>query len=190
MLDAAGQARLGDFGIARHHSLMQREAALPRGSGANGHTDILPGTYGYVAPDAAQSGTCTFPGLARPSTWSHLKLPLPSLAVCLRRLLDTSGMATHIARAGTPGCGVPAKCCRAQFCGAVLWSNHALLSSFEYQGSNVTSPHSSNKMCSGSIFIVRSFFTLCRHSRYHSSSASMWGIASFLKSDVAGMQDA
>lgn len=56
MLDAAGQARLGDFGIARHHSLMQREAALPRGSGANGHSDTLTGTFGYVAPDAALSG--------------------------------------------------------------------------------------------------------------------------------------
>ena len=56
MLDAAGQARLGDFGIARHHSLMQREAALPRASGATGHSDTLTGTFGYVAPDAALSG--------------------------------------------------------------------------------------------------------------------------------------
>ncbi|KAK9832224.1 hypothetical protein WJX74_003608 [Apatococcus lobatus] len=59
MLDAAGQARLGDFGIARNLSLMQREAALPHGSRANGHTDTLTGTFGYVAPDAAQSGRLT-----------------------------------------------------------------------------------------------------------------------------------
>ncbi len=58
MLGAAGRACLGDFGIARHHALMKREASNPRGS-AIGHSDTLTGTFGYVAPDAAQSGAAS-----------------------------------------------------------------------------------------------------------------------------------
>ena len=88
MLDAAGQARLGDFGIARHHSLMQREAALPRGSGTSGNKDTLTGTYGYVAPDAALSGTCSPPiSPADSSTCLHVQPTLPSRAVCPQELL-------------------------------------------------------------------------------------------------------
>lgn len=68
LIDQAGQARICDFGLARHKSLPQNSpsATLPA-------EDCMMGTYGYMAPEHAASGRavmhCTAGTLRR--TRSH-----------------------------------------------------------------------------------------------------------------------
>lgn len=49
LIDQGGQARICDFGLARHKNLPQGSPALPA-------EDTLMGTYGYMAPEYATSG--------------------------------------------------------------------------------------------------------------------------------------
>lgn len=55
LIDAVGQARICDFGLARHKSLPQNSptAAFPADS-------VMNGTYGYMAPEYAASGWCRY----------------------------------------------------------------------------------------------------------------------------------
>lgn len=52
LIDGGGQARICDFGLARHKSLPQSSrSALPHPADS-----VMMGTFGYMAPEYAASG--------------------------------------------------------------------------------------------------------------------------------------
>lgn len=53
LIDGSGQARICDFGLARHKMLLYDSQQVP-GPPPGG---IMMGTYGYMAPEYAASGT-------------------------------------------------------------------------------------------------------------------------------------
>lgn len=54
LIDGGGQARICDFGLARHKMLLYSQP--PPGPPPGG---IMMGTYGYMAPEYAASGWCS-----------------------------------------------------------------------------------------------------------------------------------
>ena len=51
LIDGGGQARICDFGLARHKSLPQTSPAGPHPADS-----VMMGTFGYMAPEYAASG--------------------------------------------------------------------------------------------------------------------------------------
>ena len=52
LIDASGQARICDFGLARHKMLLYESQHSPRDPAGG----IMRGTYGYMSPEYAESG--------------------------------------------------------------------------------------------------------------------------------------